>query len=763
MVDRKQLSGAHLGLTAYPSARKAALMPSPAPDPRVVTPKEKRPTDALHRVGRRAVVTGAGIAGAAMIGMGSSFAAAAPKRDGWPDWLDVTSAGARATGQHDEAPALTSLLKRIGSNSATVYFPRGRYTIESDLTVPPNVALVVDNGAVVEPAEGVTMRIAGPLLAGPYQVFGGAGRIVGRLGATIALPQWWGAKADGRHDDANAINQAIQAMSEAGGGTVHLLPGTYLLATVTRPAGRNEPRFATLIVPKSHVNIDGEGDVSVLKAADGLNAKDQWNFIYPTDARPDNPLTDVQYRNFKVDGNGEKNLDQAAARWNAIGTNFGARITVEHLTFVNNAGRQCLQFGNNEMPHTVTDLIIRHCRFDTVGGAVAGNNRQTDHSSIYAQADGCLIQSNVLIQPVLDRTNASTAIEVHSSNAIVSGNYIRNYRGGINVVATATDHINVTYADNVILRCEQAGFKFWCNRDRVMDGVRITRNTIEQKGPLPGHPKGVQSTAAPIIAMGVSTPIRSAVIEGNSLSYVGNIDAPDERNNGYGISIGKCHNVQIVDNRIVGTLRSAIAHDGIVPLSDDLQRIEILDNQITDCCRAPGGSDDSHTAVLLTHALKKAARTLRFLRVERNSIVNTGDRPTMTRGFYAALGLSDGTITGNVAIGTTTDLTWHGDSSVARLHVEHIGSGSPEDVVRASAGSRYTNRDTGETCEKSSGDSSAKGWVVRAHATEAPREGRHQVGDIVYNTAPKPGSPTGWICVKAGKPGSFAAFGRIDA
>ncbi|MGH9160733.1 MAG: glycosyl hydrolase family 28-related protein, partial [Vicinamibacteraceae bacterium] len=603
----------------------------------------------------------------------------------------------------------------------------------------------------------------GPLLAGPYEVFGGAGRVVGRLGAAVALPQWWGARADGKHDDATAINRAIQAMSEAGGGTVHLPAGTYLLGTVTPSRVPKEPRFATLIVPKSRVNIDGEGDVTVLRAADGLSQNRQWNFIYPPDAGRGDPLTDVTYGHFKVDGNGENNLRMARARWNAIGTNFGARITIDSLTFVNNASRQCLRFGNNAMPHTVRDLTIRNCRFDTVGGAIQGNDGQTDHSSIYAQADGCLIQDNVFTQPDLDRTNASTAIEVHASNAIVSGNYIRNYRGGINVVASVTDQINVIYTDNVIVGCEGSGFKFWCN-EHVMDRVRITRNTVEQHGPLPGHPKREQAAVAPMIGMGVRTPIRSIMIEGNNLSYVGEREAPDDLNIGYGISIGRCRDLRIIGNRITGTLRSALAHDGtITPLTDDLQRIEILDNQITDCCRATNARDTARTAILLTHNPRQRARTLRFLRVERNSIVNSGDEPTMQRGVYCTLGLADGAITSNFVIGASTDLAWDGASRVHRLHVEHAGVGSPEGVVRASAGSRYTNRDTGDAWDKVEGDTSANGWALRAHGVKAPTAGSHKLGDIVYNRAPKPGAPTGWVCVKAGEPGSFAAFGHIES
>jgi parallel beta-helix repeat protein len=49
-----------------------------------------------------------------------------------------------------------------------------------------------------------------------------------------------------------------------------------------------------------------------------------------------------------------------------------------------------------------------------------------------------------------------------------------------------------------------------------------------------------------------------------------------------------------------------------------------------------------------------------------------------------------------------------------------------------------------------------------AHAPAPPIEGTWRRGDLVWNTAPRSGQPSGWICVQDGAPGAWAAFGRIE-
>lgn len=46
--------------------------------------------------------------------------------------------------------------------------------------------------------------------------------------------------------------------------------------------------------------------------------------------------------------------------------------------------------------------------------------------------------------------------------------------------------------------------------------------------------------------------------------------------------------------------------------------------------------------------------------------------------------------------------------------------------------------------------------------TSAPQGGGYTEGDIVWNSEPNPGGHIGWVCIKAGNPGIWNPFGRID-
>lgn len=48
------------------------------------------------------------------------------------------------------------------------------------------------------------------------------------------------------------------------------------------------------------------------------------------------------------------------------------------------------------------------------------------------------------------------------------------------------------------------------------------------------------------------------------------------------------------------------------------------------------------------------------------------------------------------------------------------------------------------------------------YGSSAPATGHHAAGELVYNIAPTAGGKVGWVCVAAGTPGTWKAFGSID-
>jgi len=55
------------------------------------------------------------------------------------------------------------------------------------------------------------------------------------------------------------------------------------------------------------------------------------------------------------------------------------------------------------------------------------------------------------------------------------------------------------------------------------------------------------------------------------------------------------------------------------------------------------------------------------------------------------------------------------------------------------------------------------GGKLFAQGTEPPREGQFKQGDVVWNSNPLPTGYMGWVCVRSGAPGTWKAFGQINA
>jgi hypothetical protein len=138
----------------------------------------------------------------------------------------------RFTGSHVYPSAFTSAavataVSSIGSDQKTLHLLPGTWAFNSAVTVPANVHLFVEPGALISKSGGSTLRVDGPITAPLQQIFSfGIGDVTfgrGHLGEVY--PQWWGALADDTHDDTSAIQSAIASL--AYGGTVRLVPGTY--------------------------------------------------------------------------------------------------------------------------------------------------------------------------------------------------------------------------------------------------------------------------------------------------------------------------------------------------------------------------------------------------------------------------------------------------------------------------------------------------------------------------------------------------------
>src|SRR6185312_4677422 len=109
-------------------------------------------------------------------------------------------------------------------SGGTIYFTPGlTYRIATATTTPLGVASQIPQNTTLK-ADGVVVTIQGTIQAGLWPIFAtvnGGSFIFGSanvqsatkrvLGNTEIYPEWWGATADGSHDDTAAINAAIAA------------------------------------------------------------------------------------------------------------------------------------------------------------------------------------------------------------------------------------------------------------------------------------------------------------------------------------------------------------------------------------------------------------------------------------------------------------------------------------------------------------------------------------------------------------------------
>lgn len=111
----------------------------------------------------------------------------------------------------------------IGSDSTDTFTT---WMITNDLTIPPNITLRVNRGAILS-LDGKTLTIKGPFEAGLHRVFScsGEGKVVfDKTSVDYVRPEWWYSGSGSWH---TALNAAYQAFS---GGYVSVkLTGTYTL------------------------------------------------------------------------------------------------------------------------------------------------------------------------------------------------------------------------------------------------------------------------------------------------------------------------------------------------------------------------------------------------------------------------------------------------------------------------------------------------------------------------------------------------------
>jgi hypothetical protein len=111
-------------------------------------------------------------------------------------------------GDPNYGSTLSSAITAIGANNVILRVPAATHGITANLTVPANITLQVERGAILSIATGVTLNINGGFEAGPYQCLSrtGTGQVVFGAGSVQEVKVvWFGTNTD-------AITHAFSAV-----------------------------------------------------------------------------------------------------------------------------------------------------------------------------------------------------------------------------------------------------------------------------------------------------------------------------------------------------------------------------------------------------------------------------------------------------------------------------------------------------------------------------------------------------------------------
>src|SRR5262245_13730802 len=188
--------------------------------------------------------------------------------------LNVRDYGAVGDGVTDDRGAIVAAETALGAGG-TLLFPAGTYRLATSLALAPTTNLLSYGGAVLAPAAGTTVRIAGTVLAGLYPVFAvGAGTVVFDRVQTL-YPEWWGATTYVKTRQAGGAIGSGSATFTTGGDPAFTSADVGKIAVVLGAGAAGAPLVTTIaaVVSGAQATLAATAGTTVSSArwAVGLN------------------------------------------------------------------------------------------------------------------------------------------------------------------------------------------------------------------------------------------------------------------------------------------------------------------------------------------------------------------------------------------------------------------------------------------------------------------------------------------------------------
>jgi|GEM_PF-1183903 len=433
----------------------------------------------------------------------------------------------------------------------------------------------------------------------------------------------YGALGDGSTDDAAAINAATTAAS-ASKGVVFFPPGTYIVSV----SGSGSLRHA--IAVSAGVTLRGaSAEASIIKIQAGVG--DYMAVIAGAAIGTD--LSGLTVEDLTINQNNTNNAATVGGVAAMTSTNcrmavlayVGSRMTVRRCRFTDIDSINIVVF------NTIggTDFVIENNLFDNIGTSVALH----DHSSIYTSGDRQRVANNIF-KGVAGGLGATTAIETHGSQQVVTGNNIVGFYCGANLCGVGGPAIGVVFTSNTVRGCG-VGTELWARTSAQnptvygMEDVVVSDNTFEIDIDtwISSHPSSGKSGV--LFDSGATLGWHNVAITGNTVRYMTFSSAliASDATNTTGIQFyrpggysGSDVNISIDDNIIENSPSAGIY---LQPKST-LKCLRMRGNLIINPGTNNSGSIASayKVGVMLTVAGAGASGTYEDVQINRNTIID---------------------------------------------------------------------------------------------------------------------------------------------
>ena len=284
----------------------------------------------------------------------------------------------------------------------------------------------------------------------------------------------YGAKGDGKTDDTQFIQSAINAANPLINTTIYFPAGIYNVAHYTTTANYLE-NYSILL--HSNLNIVGDGQKTVIRVADHIFDK------IDTSANAHlfygKKVNNITFSKLLIDMNGANNLvpEKVIKNHAAIFTSYGSNYYIHDIVIKNCSGTNMLNIMSKG-----SNLKVENCRFLNGGNYVGISNPnkfQYDFSFIYSEWDSTIVRNNVIEQQDINKGlgNYTGGIELHGSFSSASFDTIIGCWPAIYITSSMGDVMkDVTVTNNHFINCV-TGISFWLIQP--MENITIDSNVIK--------------------------------------------------------------------------------------------------------------------------------------------------------------------------------------------------------------------------------------------------------------------------------------------